>query len=211
MNLQQIFALYNGRYDKLDEQTKNSLLTALANTKNVIGNDFECFLNLVCIKTQCFETYIENLNISDVDEITYRWPHLAVRYDMKSFVKNEQLLANYVYAFTHGNGNHISNDGYVYRKRGALVNICGRNIYLKCSKDLFGDDRLIVNPDLISTNVEYAFKSAVWFWQKFHCADYVNNLDVLLKVLNRSNIPHNQDVNYICDMQTKLHEILETT
>ena len=50
--------------------------------------------------------------------------------------------------------------GYDFRGRG-YVQITGKDNYRKVSRDLFGDDRLLENPDLIMANEEIARKAAI--------------------------------------------------
>ncbi|HET6255879.1 MAG TPA: glycoside hydrolase family 19 protein [Puia sp.] len=59
-------------------------------------------------------------------------------------------------------GNIHPGDGVKYKGRG-LIQITGRGNYQWCSKDIFADDRLLVNPDLL-LQPEYAIQSACWFW-----------------------------------------------
>lgn len=59
-------------------------------------------------------------------------------------------------------GNTQPGDGARFCGRG-LIQVTGRSNYSKCSKALFGDDRLLKTPDLLE-QPEWAAKSAVWFW-----------------------------------------------
>lgn len=38
--------------------------------------------------------------------------------------------------------------------------------YRACSEDLYGDDRLVKNPDLVASNDNIAMATALWFWSK---------------------------------------------
>jgi len=66
-----------------------------------------------------------------------------------------EALFNYVYsdaAYRKGGlGNDEPGDGYKYRGRGG-IQITGKNAYRSASQALFGDDRLVENPDLITQN-----------------------------------------------------------
>lgn len=59
-------------------------------------------------------------------------------------------------------GNTQPGDGAKFAGRG-LIQITGRANYAKASKALFGDDRLLKNPELLE-HPEWAAKSATWYW-----------------------------------------------
>lgn len=69
-----------------------------------------------------------------------------------------------------GNTPEADGDGPRYRGRG-LIQITGRFNYLKCSVGLFGDDRLLLEPELLE-QPQWAAESAGWFW-------FVKGLNVL--------------------------------
>lgn len=59
-------------------------------------------------------------------------------------------------------GNTQSGDGARFAGRG-LIQVTGRANYAQASQALFGDDRLLKNPELLE-QPEWAAKSAVWYW-----------------------------------------------
>lgn len=59
-------------------------------------------------------------------------------------------------------GNTQQGDGARFCGRG-LIQITGRANYGRASQALFGDDRLLKNPELLE-QPEWAAKSAAWYW-----------------------------------------------
>lgn len=79
---------------------------------------------------------------------------------------SDQYLSKYdtgVLAARLGNTPEADGDGQKYRGRG-LIHITGRRNYLACSQALFGDDRLLLQPQLLE-QPQWACESAAWFWQ----------------------------------------------
>ena len=125
-----------------------------------------------------FTALVENLNYSDkglVGTFKKYFPDLNTA---KPYARKPEMIANRVYANRMGNGNEASGDGFKFRGRG-LVQLTGRANYTQCSKDLFGDDCLVQNPDLVC-EPEYAVLSACWFWHKNRLNDICDRGDVVL-------------------------------
>jgi len=57
--------------------------------------------------------------------------------------------------------------------------------YKECSADLFGDDRLVQNPDKVATDEDLAWGTAAWFWKKkVHQQALSGNFGATTKVIN---------------------------
>lgn len=80
---------------------------------------------------------------------------------------SEQYLSKYdtgTLAVGLGNSPEADGDGQRYRGRG-LIQITGRDNYLRCSQGLFGDERLLALPQLLE-QPQWATESAAWFWEQ---------------------------------------------
>jgi predicted chitinase len=80
---------------------------------------------------------------------------------------DEQAVRDYFnnkYANINGNGGVSSGDGYNYRGRG-LLQITGKSNYAAISEKLYGDDRLLENPDLLS-QPDAAWAAAAAYWNE---------------------------------------------
>lgn len=79
---------------------------------------------------------------------------------------NDRYLARYdtgSLALRLGNTPQADGDGQRYRGRG-LIQVTGHNNYQACSRALFGDERLLEQPQLLE-QPRWACESAAWFWQ----------------------------------------------
>ena len=76
-----------------------------------------------------------------------------------------------------GNTPEADGDGEKYKGRG-LIQITGHNNYERCSLALFGDRRLLDNPELLELP-ENAVKSAAWYWKDHNLNLHADNDDII--------------------------------
>lgn len=94
----------------------------------------------------------------------------------RSLNRKPQAIANDAYANRMGNGDAASGDGWRFKGRG-LIMTTGKNNYRVVSRELFGDDRLLTDPDLLQSPL-YALKSACVFWKNNDLNEFADNQDI---------------------------------
>jgi putative chitinase len=112
----------------------------------------------------------ENLNYSAKGLAGTFRKYFASEEQAMPYQRKPEMIANRVYGNRMGNGPEASGDGWKYHGRG-LVQLTGKDNYTHCSRELFGDDHLVEDPDLVA-HPEYAVLSACWFWKR-------NNLNAI--------------------------------
>lgn len=95
--------------------------------------------------------------------------------------RKPEQIANVVYANRMGNGDESSGDGWKHIGRGA-IQTTGKNNYRIVSQELFGDDRLLDNPDIL-LYPEFAIKAACVFWKNNGLND-VTDIKKSTKIIN---------------------------
>ena len=93
---------------------------------------------------------------------------------------NQRAIANTVYGGKWGLenlGNTQPNDGWDFRGQG-LIQLTGRSNVLRCSLALFGDDRMVRNPGMLTDPV-VAARAAAWFWVDKKLGPWADLDDVL--------------------------------
>lgn len=123
-----------------------------------------------------FTRFTENLNYSAkaLRGIFGRYfldDKIASEYERKP-----EKIANRVYANRMGNGSENSGDGWKYRGRG-ILQLTGKANYEAFYKETGID--VINNPDLLSTDLSVAIKTAVWFWNKNNLNKFADSKDIL--------------------------------
>ncbi len=106
-----------------------------------------------------FRRVEESLNYSS-DGLLRTFPKYFNQELATSFARKPKLIASRVYANRMGNGDELSQDGWIFRGRG-YIQLTGRNNYK--AFDIVCNDDIIANPDLVA--IKYPLKSAAWFWK----------------------------------------------
>jgi putative chitinase len=125
---------------------------------------------------------VENLNYS-AKRLTEVWPkRFPTVASAQPYAKNQQKLANKVYAGRLGNGDEASGDGYRFRGRG-LIQITGRSNYALIGT-LCGLD-LVNSPDL-AADPKHALRVACGFWENRRLNNFADRSDFtgLTKAIN---------------------------
>ena len=81
-------------------------------------------------------------------------------------------------------GNTVKGDGERFKGRG-FIQLTGRDNYTRASQQIFGDDRLVKNPDLAS-KLDVGAQIALWFWknQVRPAVKDFNNTTQVVKAIN---------------------------
>ena len=116
------------------------------------------------------------------------------------YERQKEKIANRVYANRMGNGPESSGDGWKYRGRGMIMTT-GKDNYTEFSK--YSGIDAVNNPDLLSSDMSAAIKSAIWFWNKNILNSFCDNNDFigLTKRINGG-------LNGLEDRQDKLRKLM---
>jgi len=87
--------------------------------------------------------------------------------EINEIKKNPEMMGEVMYGkdtkIGRGMGNTEIGDGFKYRGRG-YIGITGKAMYAKASQALFGDDRLVKDPDLLN-NPQVAAEATAWYME----------------------------------------------
>jgi putative chitinase len=117
-----------------------------------------------------FTVLQENLNY-DAAGLMRIFPRYFQKINPADYARQPERIASLVYGSRMGNGAESTRDGWRYRGRGP-IQLTGKDNYTACSKDLFGDLRIVENPDMVSSDKKTSLMTASWFWKK-------NNINAL--------------------------------
>ena len=126
----------------------------------------------------------ENLYYSTPARICKVWPsRFKTVEDAMPYAKNPRALADKVYSNRMGNG---EGEGHIYIGRG-FIQLTGKDNYRSFASDMRVPD-VMNDPSLVET--DYAFESAMWFFEKnglFKMADNGIGTDNIKSITKRVN------------------------
>lgn len=130
---------------------------------------FNHFITQSCHETQGFTKWVENMYYTTPQQLVNVWPsrftldpEVKAKAYAPDYIRNQEKLANLVYANRMGNGDANSGEGFKYRGSGGF-HLTGKYDFARCSQDLYGDDRLVTNPELVRY-VQVGMETAGWYW-----------------------------------------------
>jgi putative chitinase len=127
-----------------------------------------------------FTTLVENLNykaaylFNHMNPGKIRFPTLADAEEVAR--KGQEAIANVVYMVGRKLYDPQPGDGWKYRGRG-LIQLTFKDGYLRASKDIYQDDRLVKNPDLVATDKQVAIDTAAWYFKRGNVNSWADKFD----------------------------------
>lgn len=134
------------------------------------------FLAQMAHESQGFTKFVENLNYSALRLVQIFPKYFPNAKIAAQYVGKPQAIANRVYGNRYGNGPETSGDGFKYRGRG-FTHLTFKANYAEASENVFGDDRLVHDPDLASL-LPTAANIAGWYWKSRKCNAYADRDDL---------------------------------
>lgn len=128
------------------------------------------FLTHCFAETMGFTKLQESLFYTTAARIVAVWPSrfnlsgTSGKLNANNYLRNSVKLANEVYANRYGNGNASSGDGAKYLGRG-FMHLTFKDNYKRASLAIYEDERLMQNPELVSSDLSVAVATACWFWK----------------------------------------------
>lgn len=150
-------------------KTKSTVLAKYVEPLNLVGEHYglfenpkrmAAFLAQIAHESGGFNFTKENLNYS-AQALMKTWPkRFPTTAVANQYARNQEKIANKVYANRMGNGAESSGDGFKYHGRG-LIQLTGKDNYRKFANAI---DKTIEETVLYLETPEGAVSSAGWFW-----------------------------------------------
>lgn len=164
-------------------------------------NQVLCFLAQCAHESGSFNTLRENFNYS-AEGLLKIFPKYFNATTAAQYARKPDLIASLVYANRMGNGAADTHEGFKYRGVG-IIQVTGKDNLTRCSKALFGDLRLLDNPELL-LDKENAVRSACWFWTTNNLNRFTDPIDMvaLTKGINGGKIGLKERIDLLTQIQS---------
>lgn len=120
------------------------------------------YLAQIAHESANFTQTTENLNYSVQGLLSIFPKYFKEKTEAIKYARQPQKIANRVYANRMGNGDEISNEGFLFRGRGGLQTTGKTNYQLLAN--YLNNQEIMQNPDLVAST--YFFESAKFFFDK---------------------------------------------
>lgn len=150
-----------------------------------------------CSHESCgFRVTKENLNYG-AQALLSVFPKYFNAGEAAAYARQQERIANRIYANRMGNGPEASGDGWKHRGRG-FIQLTGKNNY-RAFSEAIENPSILENPDVVA-EPEFAALSAAWFWSKNGLNQLADAKDIvaMTKRINGGTIG--------LDQRTKLYE-----
>lgn len=160
-NLPAIVTALNVRMAEFGIVTKDQIAMFLAQTIHESGG---------------YSRFDENLNYSAAGLMS-TWPtRFKTLAEASKYARQPNKIANKVYANRLGNGDESSNEGWLFRGRGA-IQVTGKTNYKLLDKAV-PSLKVLTAPDVL-TNPDGAIVSACWYWKSNDLNRFANKKDIV--------------------------------
>lgn len=163
------------------------------------------FLAQMAHETAGFTKFVESLNYS-AERLRVVFPkYFRDAKFAATYVGKPQAIANRVYGNRFGNGPESSGDGFKYRGRG-FTHLTFKANYAEASENVFGDDRLVRDPDIASM-IGPAATIACWYWKDRKCNAHADrdDLEGVTRAINGGVNGMTQRANWLKQFKKELH------
>lgn len=143
------------------------------------------FFGQTAHETGGFHLFSENLNYGASGLLT-TFPNYFTPDSAEVYARQPIKIASRVYANRMGNGDEDSQEGWIYRGRGA-IQLTGRDNYKAFSIGQNNPD-ILTNPDLVAG--DYSFDSALFFFDRCNLWDIAHkgvSADTILAMTKKIN------------------------
>lgn len=153
------------------------------------------WLAQIAVESAAFSTVVESLNYREDRLVPLFGTHRISLADAHKFGRStdgsrpahQNALANILYGGAWGKknlGNLYPGDGWKFRGHG-LKQITGRYNFTETSHALYGDDRLVRNPELLAEPEAAALSAGYfWHWKKLNAVADTDDVEAVTRVVN---------------------------